>query len=57
MLEYELHEQNTLIKQDSWCKGGLERPGKKAREGLSGGWNKIAMRGEFGALATGLERI
>ena len=37
--------------------GRVERPGKKTRERLSRGWNKIAMRGEFGALATRLERI
>ena len=37
---------------DGWDRRRQERvgqAGKKTREGINGGWNEIAMRGEFGA--------
>jgi len=42
---------------DWWRQGMVGKTGKKIREGLSEGWKEIAMRGEFRALATRLERI
>ena len=34
---------------DRWRQERVGQTGKKTREGISGGWNEIAMRGEFGA--------